>query len=244
MAIVVRNAILHCVKHGYRSLALPVPASVRAGFPRVLAAHVMFRTVRRLLQMAPVAEAIDRVILVPCSALDVAVYRRVGHLYFPRCDAEALSLSPLVVDGGGDKWGMGTDVLHRGSTAYCLGASATSTVAAIGRIGEEVNAHTPHLAYMRRVVKSIGTFYPLPDDALLARSVKSRADVKREQLNRRYSQLLKRARSADLAGIASRDVVYQSGVDLAGRPVLYVIGSRIPSPKDSQMREAVLCYTL
>ena len=105
------NALHNCYRNGLRimvenklnTVVLSCVYSAVKGYPRRDAAHITIRTVRRFLEHC--TEHFERVAMAMESSEDLAIYRELLPLYFPRDDAEAEAAEKLLPAYTGNEWG-------------------------------------------------------------------------------------------------------------------------------------------
>lgn len=81
-----------------------------------------------------------------------------------------------------------------------------------------------------------------PDANAKAQFVRHDQETEEEELL--YHRYLRRAKSEDLSDIARMNIIYNSGKDSMGRPIVVVLGSNLPSNASEQQLERVLLYII
>ena len=73
---------------------------------------------------------------------------------------------------------------------------------------------------------------------------KSDEEVEKEKAEILYARYLRQSRETDLSEIARHNIIYPSGVDLQGRPVVVVVGSHFPTKQTPELLGMVLLYVI
>jgi len=73
---------------------------------------------------------------------------------------------------------------------------------------------------------------------------KTEAELSREKAEVLYARYLKRSRETDLSEIARCNLIYPSGADQAGRPVVVVVGTHFPTQQTPELLERILLYVI
>lgn len=246
-----RSVVDHCVEHRLSTLAVPPIHSLHRQFPTLLGAHITLRTLRYLLQTH--ADAFDRIIIVfdPTDEENPDIYYSVMKLYFPRNaeeEHEARDHIPLFHCNQ-----FGEPFVEERQVR--IGASFVS-----GRlIGFGEGPNVPSANGARKQAESSGslgsfgaTSSSALDDGLRStrdndsfpasmRSMSAYRDDERRKTSRTgigslYEQYLAEAHMTDLSRIAGLGLFYMCGTDALERPVIGIIGNRLP---DSSLHHLV-----
>lgn len=73
---------------------------------------------------------------------------------------------------------------------------------------------------------------------------KSEAEIEREKAEVLYARYLRQSRETDLSEIARHNIIYPSGVDQQGRPVVVVVGAHFPTNQSQDVLTKVLLYVI
>lgn len=203
------------------SVGLCVINTSRRGYPPEDGAHIALRTVRRFL------EKFSDIELVVFSAenADEAIYKNVMPLYFPRSkEEEEYVLNKLPDDIGNEN---GEPVIAERQIRIMdkpLG-QRNSDDGADPDVEEAEEAGAIHMLDSATVGKHSFTAMAGDHDQLtrqrLQRSPSEQHAIQHERV---YQRWLRRARTEDFSSLLRLKMVYQSGVDFLGRPVIVFVG--------------------
>ncbi|XP_004365513.1 ganglioside-induced differentiation-associated protein 2 [Capsaspora owczarzaki ATCC 30864] len=212
-----RNILQLMAESKLHTVALCVINSVRRGFPPEVGAHIALRTVRRYLEKF--GDAIHLVVFA-VEPGDREYYDPLMPLYFPRSiEEEQAAISQLPADTGNE---FGEPVIEERKIRI------VDTPLVLG------SAHdTAELPEVLQEVASAKAFTSMSGDhdAVRREQLKLRPQAEAEELEnaRRYQRWLQHAKSQDLTDLAKYRMIYQSGVDSLGRPVVLFIGKYFPA---------------
>lgn len=202
------------------SIGLCVVNTSRRGYPPEDGAHIALRTVRRFLEKF---SDIELVVFVVENA-DEAIYKNVMPLYFPRSkEEEDYVLNKLPDDIGNEN---GEPVIaERQIRIMDKPLGHRDYDEDDDDVEEAEEAGAVHMLDSSTVGKHSFTAMAGDHDQLtrqrLQRSPSEQHAVQHERV---YQRWLRRARTEDLSSLMRLKMVYQSGVDFLGRPVVVFVG--------------------
>lgn len=220
-------------ENGLESIAFPRVNTDKKGYPKEGAAHIAARTVRRFLERY--GSTIHTVVFALESDEDMAIYRATLPLYFPRTpDEERVAAARLPDDVGNE---LGESVIPdrqiRISTLPGMGAGPVPVAAAPAASASAVVAAAEAAGAVAPPPPAADPFSDMqdnPDDQRRKEDgAKSRAQLEREEAERRYAVYLRRAREEDLSDLDQYGFIYTSGVDELGRDVVVFVASQLPA---------------
>ncbi|XP_033107037.1 protein GDAP2 homolog [Anneissia japonica] len=232
-----RNVLMISKENHVTSLAMTAIHSLKRGYPPEEGAHIAIRTVRRFLEFH--GEEVERIIFV-ISGMNEDSYVELLPLYFPRNEDEESWACDLLPENVGNEYG--EPVIPERKIRIM--EKPTRTNVENGDDFEEsfdididdMNVGKHAFAAMERD----------PDSArkLGERSRERSQGVEETAADqrRRYERLLRKARSDDLSELASYRFIYQTGVDIFGRPIVITIGKNFPAGNID--RDKVLLYLI
>ncbi|CAH1233441.1 GDAP2 [Branchiostoma lanceolatum] len=215
-----RNSLQLARENSLQSIGLCVVNQPKRGYPPDEGAHIALRTVRRFLEKYD--SSLETVVFAVTDN-DEDIYRRIMPLYFPRTKAEEQAVLDEVPTDVGNEEGepfiqerqiriMDKPLGAEDSTE----ADETFEEGLLG-LGGKVGAHG---------------FATMEGDHDKARMQQLQGKNSEEQVlleqQRRYQRWLKRSKTDDLSDIAALRVLYQSGSDIFGRPVVVIVGRNFP----------------
>lgn len=199
-----------------RSIAFCLINSDKRGYPKEEGAHVALRTVRRFLEHFK--SDFDRVIFCLESDGDWEVYSQLAVLYFPRSEEELKLAHHALPEGCGNEWGE-TVIEERVIRVQALGYSDSEgddddAVASSWITNEEMGKKT-----------ALTVMSPAKDDGMVKDS-----SPEEEETEKKYLDYLEKARKTDLSEFDRYSVIYHSGRDAEGRPIVVLCPCRLPEP--------------
>lgn len=232
-----RNAMEMAVENKLTSLAASCVYTERKGYPRREAAHIAIRTVRRFLEQFSSNRMGDRasesglshVVFVVDDAKDLAIYRELLRMYFPRNLGDVqFQKEHLPADVGNDKGE--PVVVERQVRISAMPGRDDEGIVDCG--GERTPAgETEGLADTdAESFQSFACMTNAPDASRLAGSAPSSGP---------YERYLRRAISEDLSAVSRLGFLYRSGVDKEGRAVFVLVANRYPA-RDADSEKALL----
>jgi len=260
-----RSAFDYCVEHRIRTLAIPPIHSLHRQYPTLLGAHIALRTLRCLMDVRP--SALQRLVLCfdPNDNENLDTYYALMKLYFPRNEQEEAAAVDQLPDFKGNEFGE-TIMLerqvriqasfsdeHRSST---YGTSGTNS----GRDGGVSSSWSSSSSV---ITSSSSSTPPYHDDSIFRRDLNSfpssmmymsayKDDERRKQsgvspsgpsapgFEDLYTQYLAIANTANLSQVSQLGIVYHAGNDRYGRPIIIIVGCRIPN--DHKLHDLVFLY--
>jgi len=218
------------------SIAFPVINSQKRGFPPENGAHVAIRTVRRFLEHF--GTGVDCVIFCFANQVDMTRYNKILPLYFPRnYDEEVLSKEELPRDIGND---FGETVIEErkikisafptpiiGNTQK---SDASSPVKNLTKPSYPAPTN-PQLNPLSKVetVQQFGAMkYDIDEEKKKRLQNLSKSELLIIEQQQTYQRWIAQAKKMDLSDIARLGIIYESGKDIHGRPVIVISGSKIP----------------
>jgi len=155
---------------------------------------------------------IDQIIFVVASESDLKLYTKILPFYFPRDESEELiAKSELPRDIGNE---FGETVIEERKIR--ITNSDFGNVSVLENVDEK-----PLISFTE--------MHNNPD--LKRKKVSKTTNQNNEQNENLYFRLLRQAQTIDLSDIARLQIIYQSGVDSQGRPIVIFIGSRLPEKR-------------
>jgi len=245
------NALHNCYRsslellkeNSLRTIAFPLINSQKRGYPPEPGCHIAVRTLRRFLEHW--GKDIDLIILCVPSNIDFALYNRVLPLYFPRCKQDLLLEKEELPRDVGNEFGE-TVIEERkirisafpgnalnGSTLDAPFISPSEPIQTSPRI-ISLNEHLPNQFAMMKA-----DFDEERKKKLDSLSKEEKTKLEAQQI---YYDHLSKARTSDLSDVARINVIYESGKDIMGRPVIVIVGSRLPNERPQL--ERVFLYML
>jgi len=216
------------------SVAFTVINTARRGYPPESGAHMALRTVRRFLERY--GKGIDTVILCVTEELDKKAYAASLPLYFPRSVAEAEEANKLLPEDIGNEMGEPVQEERKIRIREIPGLSARMNIPV-------VSEDDPLRAWARDSDDAVSSFVKMQGDhdAIRKEEINVKLNVKgTDAAIQKYSRLLKRARAENLQDIAAKNIIFQTGIDSLGRPIVCVNGKAYHP--DQVDKEKVLLY--
>lgn len=201
------------------SVGLCVVNTSRRGYPPEDGAHIALRTVRRFLEKF---SDIELVVFVVENA-DEAIYKKVMPLYFPRNkEEEDFVLNELPDDIGNEN---GEPVIAERQIRIMDKPIGHRDVDDDDEVEEAEEAGAVQMLDTSAVGKHSFTAMAGDHDQLTRQRLQRSAnEMHAIQHERVYQRWLRRARTEDLSSLVRLKMVYQSGVDFLGRPVVVFVG--------------------
>eukprot|EP00039_Didymoeca_costata_P007155 m.96824 g.96824 ORF g.96824 m.96824 type:complete len:520 (+) comp13568_c0_seq1:233-1792(+) len=227
------RGVLHSVcEKTLSTLALPIILSKKKGYPLDQGAHIACRAVRRFLEKK--GKEIEKVIFCMDES-EWKVYSEIVPLYFPRNLAEeAWARMNLPGDIGDEE---GEPVIEERKIRIGTTPMAPEGVASVMENMDESDDESVRERWMEA-----GSFSSMSGDHDEKRQQelsKQKKEADHIVRSRRYQRWLQRARSEDLAEIASLNILRVDGVDNYGRRIVTFIGRNCPKKLD---HDKALCY--
>jgi len=237
------NALHNCYRcclemlkeNNLHTISFPVINSLKRGYPPDPGSHIAIRTIRRFLEHW--GKDVHTVVFCVCNSEEFRLYSRVLALYFPRNRKELqTSKEELPRDTGNE---FGETVIEERKiriSAFPGGGAPTSIETPVPIIPPpppENQLVTPR-AQPEPVQseKLPATFAMMKTDFDEERKKKLEhlsQDAKDKMLQQQlYMNHLFKAQGMDLSDIARLNVIYEAGKDPSGRPIVMIVGNRLP----------------
>ncbi|XP_022082021.1 protein GDAP2 homolog [Acanthaster planci] len=215
-----RNVLQLAREHELRTLAICAINSVKRGYPPEEAAHIAIRTIRRFLEKH--GQVFERIVLV-IRGINEDCYQDLLPLYFPRSKTEeqwALDLVPANI-GNEDGEPVNPERKIRiaedpiGRDIAPVNSRESDEEQGMDEVDISSHAFTSMQADPDKTKREMGATRPIL-------SVE-------EEKKRRYERFLRRSRMEDLSDIAAHRCIYQTGVDIYGRPIVVFVARNFPA---------------
>eukprot|EP01136_Pigoraptor_vietnamica_P037897 Opistho-1_new@106489 len=208
-----RNSLQLLREQKLHTIAIPPIHTLRRGYPPEGGAHIALRTVRRFMERH--GEGIDAVVFV-AEPTDIHLYEQLMPLYFPRTSAEEAYATRHLPENIGNE--DGEPVIEERKIRI-----ADNPV--IARI--EGNDDDGEVSHER--ARALSTMSGDHDSERRQRLGSRSEDQGEIEALRRYQRRLKAARQEDVSDIAKHRMLYQSGTDSMGRPIIMFVGKYCPA---------------
>jgi len=215
------------------SITFPVVNSQKRGYPPEQGAHIAIRTVRRFLEHW----GKDFQTIVFCAnPEEYKLYSKILPLYFPRDRKELQISKDELPRDTGNEYGetvienrviriKPSPVFHNNNTP-----PPTTNLASPPTSPASVPTHT------ETNEKLPNSFSMMQSDFDEERKKKleqlSQAEKERIEQQQLYLNCLYKAQKMDLSDIARLSIIYESGRDTSGRPIVVIVGSRLPMQRN------------
>jgi O-acetyl-ADP-ribose deacetylase (regulator of RNase III) len=260
-----RSAFDYCVENHIETIAIPPIHSLHRSFPTLLGTHIAIRTLRCLMELRP--HALQRIVLVfdPNDLENPDIYFAVMKLYFPRNEQELQHAITQLPEFKGNQFGETiveerqvrihagfmpssnpSQSNHYSSTSNYASATHASSSSSNG--AEATSFSSSHIDDDSVFNKGSDTF-PTSMRSMSAYKDEERRKMGSSSASNKigganfetaYSQYLALANTTDLSKVTQLGLFYQSGNDHAGRPIIVIVGCRIPS--DHSLHDLVFLY--
>lgn len=232
-----RNVMKIVRENKITSVGVCVINTSRRGYPPEDGAHIALRTVRRFLENY---SDVDIIVFVVENA-EEAIYKKVMPLYFPRDEEEEdFALNELPDDIGNET---GEPVIAERQIRIMdkpLGQRQLDDDEEAEEAEEDDG--TVHMLDSSVVSRHAFTAMEGDHDQLnRQRLQRSPSEMQAMQQERVYQRWLRRARTEDFSHFARLKMVYQSGVDFLGRPVVVFVGRNFQA-RDIDLNRAVAYF--
>lgn len=218
-----RNCLQLLKEQGLSTIGFCVINSDSRGYPREDGCHIASRTIRRFLEHY--GSSIDTVVICVNRNEDFEIYNRILPLYFPRSiREETLAIKRLPEDTGNE---LGETVFEERKIRISAFPGAPDS-------DEEEEEDVP----IEKAAPVTLTALQEDPDSNAKSFINHDPEAEEEEMI--YHRYLRRAKSEDLSDIARMNIIYQSGKDTLGRPIVVVIGSHLPMSTSSSDIQAVL----
>jgi len=171
---------------------------------------------------------------------DFEIYRQILPLYFPRTShEEAAAHSQLPPDTG---YQNGETVVEERKIRISAFPGMYDGAVNVEEDYEEEEVE-PQNGRVEESPAVLSMLHSDPDEEKrMKMSLKPAEVIEREHEEYIYARYLKNSRKEDLSDIAQLNILYQSGIDQLGRPIVVVVGHHIPAAKVDM--ERVLMYMI
>jgi len=209
-----------------QTIAFPVVNSQKRGYPPEAGSHIAIRTVRRFMEHW--GKDIVAIVFCVCNAEEFKLYSKILSLYCPRNKKELILAKEELPRDTGNQYGE-TVIEERKIRISAFPGSRT-----VPEVEPQPTptAVTPVAPLPQTQEKLPPTFAMMKTDFDEERKKKleqlSQADKDKLMQQQLYLNYLYKAQGTDLSDIARLNVIYESGKDSSGRPVVVIVGSRLP----------------
>lgn len=215
-----RNTMLLVREYKLSSVGFPIVYSPKRGFPAEDGAHLAIRTIRRFLENF--GDNIERVVFV-VTDLNEAIYQKVMAMYFPRNESEEqFSIDKLPQNIGNE---MGEPVIAereiRISDKPIRPKESDPDDTNIDECDENF-IEAEHVGQHPFAAMN-GDQDIISQERLLGRSPEEMRIYEQQKV---YSRWVKRGRTQDFSDFKKLRMIYHSGYDVVGRPVIIFVGKR------------------
>eukprot|EP01121_Diplochlamys_sp_Union-15-3_P019750 TRINITY_DN7516_c0_g1_i2.p1 TRINITY_DN7516_c0_g1~~TRINITY_DN7516_c0_g1_i2.p1 ORF type:complete len:591 (+),score=109.18 TRINITY_DN7516_c0_g1_i2:233-1774(+) len=223
-----RSSLQLLKEHNLKSIAFCVINSEKRGYPPENGVHIALRTVRRFLEKW--GDGIEKVVFCVSTDEELKLYLAVLPLYCPRNEEEAKKAAHLLPSDTGNEFG--ETVVEERKIRISAFPSLDST------------GNHEYFSSIENDPNDVVMFNTLSDDTDEDRvkrvSARSKAERESDEAARLYKQYLAKARTIDLSEIARLNLLFQSGVDSTGRPIMMFVASRLPENNPEQLEKVFL----
>jgi O-acetyl-ADP-ribose deacetylase (regulator of RNase III) len=243
-----RTCLETAVENRLKTIAMTVVHSTRRGYPSELGAHIAVRTVRRFMERwgrPSVEKGVSRVVFVFDSQESFDVYRRILPLYFPRNEAELThALAHLPADTGNE---YGETVVQErtiriGAFPSAGPSSSSSSSSSQGPSNGITSANDRPVSSEsdRNALSGLMAMHGDKDAERRRRlATLTPEQIQQQQLYINYLQL---AHRTDLKEVEKLNILYQSGTDASGRPIIIFCAMRLPEENQALLDKIFLYY--
>ncbi len=218
-----RGCVQVAKENRLRSIAFCVINSEKRGYPRDEGAHIALRTLRRSLEHFRLD--FDRIVFCVDNEADLALYSSLMAVYFPRNAAELRAAAAVLPEECGNEWGE-TVIEERIIRVGKVGGGGSSEDEGDDD-GEVASSWLSPQEKNEEKKNALTTMSPAKEERSGSESTITPED---EETERRYVSYLQRAQTTDLSEFDKMGVVYHTGRDAEGRPIVVVAPCRLPEP--------------
>jgi hypothetical protein len=221
-------------ENSLRTIAFPVINSQKRGYPAEPGCHIAVRTLRRFLEHW--GKDVDLIILCVSTAADFSLYSRVLPLYCPRNKQELLLEKEELPRDVGNEFGETVIEERKIRISAFPGNVLDGSLVESPIISPIVSTEAEQVSTVASPSYQLpGNFAIMKSDFDEERKKKlehlSRDEREKIEMQQLYYDHLAKASNTDLSDIARLNVIYESGKDLMGRPVVVIVGNRLPSSR-------------
>eukprot|EP00026_Physarum_polycephalum_P000798 Phypoly_transcript_00799.p1 GENE.Phypoly_transcript_00799~~Phypoly_transcript_00799.p1 ORF type:complete len:559 (+),score=118.07 Phypoly_transcript_00799:2347-4023(+) len=246
-----RSCLQVLKEHKLATIAFAPIHSEWRGYPPENGAHIALRTVRRFLEKF--SESLTAIVFCFDKVSDYDLYMRLLPLYFPRSLAEEQAAKSLLPADTGDENGE-TIIEERKIRIAPFPGQEEDEDDEQDELGDEEKpkpAETPagddeDDGWEGGVSPAILSGMSEDPDEEKRRNLANKSDeeVEKEKAEILYARYLRQSRETDLSEIARCNLIYPSGVDQQGRPVVVVVGAHFPTKQTPEVLGSVLLYVI
>jgi len=226
------NALHNCYRscleglkeNNLHTIAFPVINSQKRGYPSEPGSHIAIRTVRRFLEHW--GKDIETIVFCVHTVDDFKLYSRVLSMYFPRSKRDLILAKEELPRDTGNEYGE-TVIEERKIRISAFPGTPVGN-------NNDAPLSPTSLSSSSTIIpeKLPNAFAMMKTDFDEERKKKieqlSQADKDKLQQQQVYLNYLYKAQGMDLSDIARLNVIYESGKDSYGRPIVVMVGSRLP----------------
>lgn len=208
-----RSCLDMAVENKFKSIAIPPLHSIKRGYPIDKGSHIALRTLRRFLEKFH--EHFEKIILVFDNEEEKRVYESNLCLYFPRNEYEEELSRRLLPNNIGNQFGE-IEIEERKIRIQAF---------PFNDIEENSNQDVLEIPSNLTVMK---------EDRDIERINKISRNITEEEklINKEYLNYLALSHQIDLSHIEKLGVFYQSGHDSRGRPIMVIVGMKLPEEEN------------
>lgn len=239
-----RSALDYCLEHHISTLAIPPIHSLHRQFPTLLGAHIAIRTLRCIMDVRPTA--LRRLVLCfdPADNENLDTYYALMKLYFPRTEQEEAAAIDQLPEFNGNEFG--ETIMEERQVriqATFMDERNSRGEKATGHSHGEGEGNISSSSWSSAASQSDDTFAKKDKDSFPS-SMRSMSAYKDDERRKQfgtpasasnlafedlYSQYLALANTTDLSLVSQLGMFYQAGTDRHGRPLIVIVGCRIPN---------------
>jgi len=232
-----RSCLESLKENSLHTIAFPVVNSQKRGYPPEAGSHIAIRTVRRFLEHW--GKDIEMVVFCVANTDEYKLYSRVLALYCPRNKRELLTAKEELPRDTGNEFGETVIEERKIRISAFPGSPRASgnepplspTSSGTSSLSNSSNTNTvsPGPLIPEKLPNSFAMMKTDFDEERKKRLEHlSQADKDKIIQQQLYMNFLFKAQGLDLSDIARLNVIYESGKDISGRPVVVIVGSRLP----------------
>lgn len=232
------NALHNCYRsclevlkeQNLKTIAFPVINSQKRGYPPEPGAHIAIRTVRRFLEHW--GKDIESVVFTVVNVEEFKLYNRILGLYFPRNKKELITSKEELPRDTGNEFGE-TVIEERKIRITAFPGMKDIPTSPRPQPAPAPSAPAPVSPPTEAKVPNTFAMMKTDFDEERKKKLENMSPHEKERLVQQqvYINHLYKAQATDLSDIARLNVIYESGKDAHGRPVVVFIGQRLPSER-------------
>ncbi|PRP86224.1 hypothetical protein PROFUN_05740 [Planoprotostelium fungivorum] len=210
------RSVLHLAReNNIRTLAITPISSMLKGFPDDIGAHIALRTIYRFLQHY--GHSMDAIVLCFGSTPLHDLYAKLLPIYFPRNFLEEKEgIAMLPADVGNEYGQYQSDSESEEEEEDAVEPTETAKVI------ENTKAKAINASGLTKMVDN--------PDRTKRETVNYGADESRDRadIEKLYHRVLLQSKTVDLKDIEALNIIYRSGVDRRGDPIITIVGKNLP----------------